>query len=58
MQAADSAPFAILTPEMWQVKISRLITDGKIDDAQAEIENLKQHYPDYIIDPALLEKLK
>lgn len=58
MQAADSAPFAIFTPEMWQVKISRLITEGKIDDAQAEIEKLKKHYPEHIIDPTLLEKLK
>ena len=58
MQAADSAPFAILTPEMWQVKISRLITEGKIDDAKAEIERLKVHYPEHIIDPALMEKLK
>jgi len=57
MQAADSAPFAILTPEMWQVKISRLITEGKIDDAQAEIEKLEKHYPEHIIDPTLLEKL-
>jgi len=57
MQAADSAPFAILTPEMWQVKISRLITEGKIDEAQAEIEKLKKRYPDHQIDPSLLKKL-
>jgi hypothetical protein len=58
MQAADSAPFAILTPEMWQVKISRLITEGKIDEARAEIEKLEKHYPEHIIDPNLLEKLE
>jgi hypothetical protein len=58
MQAADSAPFAILTPEMWQVKITRLITEGKMDEAQAEVERLEQHYPEHIIDPNLLEKLK
>ena len=58
MQAADSAPFAILTPEMWQVKISRLMAEGKTDDARAEIDKLKKHYPEYIIDPDLLEKLK
>lgn len=57
MRAADSAPFAILTPEMWEVKISRLITEGKTDDAQAEIDKLKEHYPEYIIDPSLMEKL-
>jgi hypothetical protein len=58
MQAADSAPFAILTPEMWQVKISRLITEGKTDEARAEIEKLEKHYPEHIIDPNLLEKLQ
>ena len=58
MQAADSAPFAILTPEMWQVKISRLITEGKTDEARAEIEKLEKHYPEHIIDPNLLEKLE
>ena len=57
LRAADSAPFAILTPEMWEVKISRLITEGKTDDAQAEIDKLKEHYPEYIIDPSLMEKL-
>jgi hypothetical protein len=58
MQAADSAPFAILTPEMWQVKITRLITEGKTDDARTETEKFKKHYPEYIIDPTLLEKLE
>jgi hypothetical protein len=58
LQAADSAPFAILTPEMWQTKISRLITEGKIEDARDETEKLKKHHPEYIIDPTLLEKLK
>jgi len=58
MQAADSAPFAILTPEMWQVKVSRLIAEGNIDTAKAEIEKLKKHYPGHQIDPTLLEKLK
>lgn len=58
MQAADSAPFAILTPEMWQVKISRLITEGKTDEAQEEIKKLEMRYPEHIIDPNLLEKLE
>jgi len=58
MQAADSAPFAILTPEMWEVKITRLIAGGNIDNAKAEIEKLKMHYPEHKIDPTLLEKLK
>ena len=57
MEAADSAPFAIHTPEMWEVKISRLIEEGKLQDASAEIEKLKQHYPEYQISSNLLEKL-
>lgn len=58
MQASDSAPFAIHTPEMWQVKISQLIAHGKLEQARNEVEKLKQHYPDYSIDPSILEKLK
>ena len=58
MQAADSAPFAILTPEMWEVKVSRLIAQGKIDEAKAEIEKLKKQHPEHQINPSLLEKLK
>ena len=57
MQAADSAPFAILTPEMWEVKISRLIAQGKIDEAIAEIGKLEKRYPEHKMDPSLLEKL-
>ena len=57
MQAADSAPFAIITPEMWEVKISRLIDEGKPKEAIAEHEKLKQHYPEYKIDKTLLQKL-
>jgi hypothetical protein len=58
MQAADSAPFAILTPEMWEVKISRLIAQGKVDEAKAEIEKLGKRHPEHQINPSLLEKLK
>ena len=58
MQAADSAPFAILTPEMWEVKISRLIAEGNIAEAQTETEKLKKRYPEHQINPSLLEKLK
>jgi hypothetical protein len=58
LQAADSAPFAILTPEMWEVKIFRLIAEGNKDDAKAEIDKLKEHYPEHMIDPALMETLK
>lgn len=58
IQAADSAPFAILTPEMWEVKISRLTDEGKIAEAKGEIEKLNKRYPKYQINPSLLEKLK
>ena len=58
MQAADSAPFAILTPEMWEVKVSRLIAEGNMAEAKAEIINLEKRYPEHKIDPSLLEKLK
>lgn len=57
MQAADSAPFAIHTPEMWEVKISRLIEQGDLIAAKAEIEKLKKQYPKYKINRVLLEKL-
>lgn len=58
MQAADSAPFAILTPEMWEVKVSRLIEEGNIAEAKAETEKLNKRYPEHQINPSLLEKLK
>jgi len=58
MQAADSAPFAILTPEMWEVKVSRLIEEGNIAEAKVEIEKLNKRYPEYQINPSLLEQLK
>ena len=58
MQASDSAPFAIHTPEMWEVKISQLIAQGKLEQAGNEVERLKQRYPDYSINPSILEKLK
>lgn len=57
MQAADSAPFAIHTPEMWEVKISRLIEQGDLKAAKAEIEKLNKQYPKYQINRSLLEKL-
>jgi len=58
IQAADSAPFAILTPEMWEVKVSRLIEEGNMAEAKAETEKLNKRYPEHQINPSLLEKLK
>ena len=58
MEAADSAPFAVLTPEMWEVRITHLIDDGKIELARKELDNLKEHFPGYAIDRTLVEKLK
>ncbi len=58
MQASDSAPFAIYTPEMWEAKISQLIAEGRLEQARDEAGQLKQRYPDYTIDPSLLEQLR
>ena len=58
MEAADSAPFAIHTPEMWEAKINQLIEAGDMEAASAELEQLRQRHPDYTIDSTLLEKLK
>ena len=57
MEAADSAPFAIHTPEMWEVKISRLIEEGRHEEAKQEIRKLEQHYPGHEIDKTLMEQL-
>ena len=57
IKAADSAPFAIYTAEMWEQKISQLIAEGNIEGAKTEIKALKQHYPQHQINPALLEKI-
>ena len=57
MEAADSAPFAIHTPEMWEVKISRLIEEGRHEEAKKEIRKLEQHYPGHEIDKSLMEQL-
>ena len=57
MEAADSAPFAIHTPEMWEVKISRLIDEDRHKEAKKEMEKLEQHYPEYEIDKSLVERL-
>lgn len=57
MEAADSAPFAIHTPEMWEVKISRLIDEGRHEEAKMEIQKLEQHYPGHEIDLTLIEQL-
>ncbi|UCB55547.1 MAG: hypothetical protein JSW45_03195 [Thiotrichales bacterium] len=58
MEAADSAPFAIHTPEMWEAKINQLIEAGDYEAARAELEQLGEHYPDYAINSTLFEKLE
>ncbi|MBT8126847.1 MAG: hypothetical protein HKP12_00815 [Gammaproteobacteria bacterium] len=58
MRAADSAPFAVLTPEMWEVRIERLIEQGEYEKARVEISQLKQHFPDFKIRQSLLDKLR
>lgn len=57
MQAADSAPFAINTPEMWEARISQLISQGELEQAKAELEKLQQRYPDYSTNTSILELL-
>lgn len=57
MHAADSAPFAIHTPEMWEVKIARILAEGNIDEADEELQKLKQEFPDYEINPTLIDNL-
>ena len=57
MEAADSAPFAIHTPEMWEVKISRLIDEGRHEEAKKEIRKLKQHYPGHEINTSLMKQM-
>jgi hypothetical protein len=57
MHAADSAPFAIHTPEMWEVKIARMLAEGHIDEADEELQKLKQEFPDYELNPTLIDNL-
>ena len=58
MEAADSAPFAVLTPEMWEVRINRMIEDGELEKAKAELNKLEAHFPNHRISQALSEKLR
>ena len=46
MEAADSAPFAILTPEMWEAKLLQLIAADELEQARAELETLLAADPD------------
>jgi hypothetical protein len=57
MHAADSAPFAIHTPEMWEAKIARMAAEGNIAGANLELQKLREEFPEYTINPSLQEKL-
>ena len=57
-RAADSAPMAIFTPEMWEVKIMQLLEHGDVEQAKAELVKLKQQHPDHSINEAILEALE
>jgi hypothetical protein len=57
MEAGDSAPFAVLTPEMWEVKIAQLIDQGERELARAELDRLKAHFPEHTINFNLARKL-
>ena len=56
--AADSAPFAILTPEMWQAKIVQLLEQNEVQQAAAELKMLRENHPHFDIDKTLLERLQ
>ena len=56
--AADSAPFAILTPEMWQARINKLLEQGETEKASAELNRLEESHPEFDIDETLLERLQ
>ncbi len=58
MEAAGGAPFAILTPEMWQEKIRQLINQGNLDYAQDELDKFRARYPDEKVDQSILNKLR
>ena len=57
-KAADSAPMAIFTPEMWETKILQLIEHGDIEQAKAELAKLSQQHPDHSINTAILQALE
>ena len=57
MEAGDSAPFAVLTPEMWEVKITQLIDQGERELARAELDRLKAHFPEHTININLARQL-
>ena len=56
--AADSAPFAILTPEMWQAKIMQLLEQDETQKAVIEMKKLRENHPEFDIDKTLLERLQ
>ena len=56
MTAADSAPFAILTPEMWETRITQLLDEGQIELAKAELDKLQQHFPGHEVTRELLAR--
>ncbi len=58
METAGSAPFAILTPEMWLEKIRRLINQDNLDLAQDELDKFRARYPDEKVDQSILNKLR
>ena len=45
------------TPEMWEARISQLLSQGELEQAEAELEKLQQRYPDYSINTSILEQL-
>jgi hypothetical protein len=42
---------------MWEVKIARMVAEGNIEGAGVELHKLREEFPEYAINPSLLEKL-
>ena len=57
-QMAGSAPAEELSAKQWLKKIRQLIDQNKIEQAQQELENFKQRYPNEEIDQSILTRLK
>ena len=57
-KAADSAPMAIFTPEMWETKIMQLIEHDDVEQAKAELAKLRQQHPDHSINTAIIQALE
>lgn len=66
-QSADSTSAAKITPsasladipsaERWLEKIQRLLAEHEYQAAQIELDAFKEHYPDEVIEPSILQQI-